>query len=226
MLSAGAGDDRFIATSGDGNDTYTGGANGVVGDTYDLSLTTVGATVTTTSATSAQTGTDTLASIENIIGSQGDDVITLNGNANVIDGQDGNDTINAGGANDTLTGGTGTDTLTGGVGNDTFVFTTPAEAGNGATRDVITDFEGANAVGGDVIDVNAIDANTVAAGDQTFTFIGTATFTAPGQLRYFQDTLNHLTIIEGNVTGNTGAEFQIALTAPLPLTFGAGDFHL
>ena len=63
-----------------------------------------------------------------------------------------------------------------------------------------------------------------AAGNQNFTFIGTATFTAPGQLRYFQDTVNTLTILEGNVTGNAGAEFQIALAGlhnPL-----AGDFTL
>ena len=104
------------------------------------------------------------------------------------------------------------------------MFTTPAEAGNGATRDVLTDFEGAGVAGGDVVDVNAIDANTAAAGNQNFTFIGTATFTAPGQLRYFQDTVNTLTILEGNVTGNAGAEFQIALAGlhnPL-----AGDFTL
>ena len=75
-----------------------------------------------------------------------------------------------------------------------------------------------------IIDVNAIDANTAAAGNQNFTFIGTAAFTAPGQLRYFQDTVNSLTILEGNVTGNAGAEFQIAL-AGLHTPF-AGDFNL
>jgi len=197
--------------------------NGVGGDTYDLSLTTAGATVTPTTATSADIGTDTLAAIENVIGSQGNDTLTFVAGANVLDGQGGNDTINAGagtdtllgglgndtlngeGGNDILNGGAGTDTLTGELGTDTFVFTTPADAGLNATRDVITDFDDA----GDVIDVNAIDANTAVAGNQPFTFIGTAAFTAPGQLRYFQDTGN--TIIEGNVTGTTGAEFQIAL---------------
>jgi hypothetical protein len=62
------------------------------------------------------------------------------------------------------------------------------------------------------------------AGNQNFTFIGTAAFTAAGQLRYFQDTVNTLTIVEGNVTGPTGAEFQIAL--PGLQTFSAGDFTL
>src|SRR5207237_309109 len=161
-----------IATVNDGTDTYTGGAGT---DTYDLSLTTAGATVTATVATSAEIGTDTLATIENIIGSQGNDVITVGAGGNVIDGQGG-------------------DAIIEGV------------------------------AGGDVVNVNAIDANTAAAGNQNFTFIGTATFTAPGQLRYFQDTVNTLTILEGNVTGNAGAEFQIALAGlhnPL-----AGDFTL
>ncbi len=261
-LTGGAGDDRFIATVNDGNDTYTGGAGT---DTYDLSLTTAGATVapaagTNLSATSAEIGTDTLATIENIIGSQGNDTITVGGGVNVIDGQGGDDTINGGAGNDTLTGGlgndtllgsagndtlngglgndvlsgglgndtlngqAGTDTLTGGAGTDTFVFATPAEAGNGATRDLITDIEGAGVAGGDVINVNAIDANTVAAGNQNFTFVGTGPFTAVGQLRYFQDTVNTLTIVEGNVLGTTGAEFQVAVSGLR--TFVAGDFTL
>ena len=89
-LNGNAGNDRFVATVGDGNDTYNGGA-GI--DTYDLSGTTAGATVDGQLARPApQTGTDTLVGIENIIGSQGNDIITVNGNANVIDGQGGNDT--------------------------------------------------------------------------------------------------------------------------------------
>jgi len=75
-----------------------------------------------------------------------------------------------------------------------------------------------------VVDVSGIDADTVAAGNQTFAFIGTGAFTAAGQLRYFQDTVNTLTIVEGNVTGITGAEFQIAFTGLR--TFVAGDFTL
>src|SRR5262249_11302198 len=201
----------FIARVGDGNDDYTGGAG--PGDTYDLSLTTVGATVTAISAVSLQIGADTLNTIENIIGSQGDDSITLGAGANSVDGQGGNDSISAGAGNDTLNGGAGddtldggdnndtlnggagTDTLTGGAGIDTFVFMTPAEAGNGATRDRITDIQGAGVGGGDVIDVNGIDANTGVALDQAFTFIGTAAFTLPGQLRYVQVGGN--TIVEG-----------------------------
>jgi Ca2+-binding RTX toxin-like protein len=155
-LQGSTGTDTFIATIGDGNDTINGGA-GI--DTYDLSGTTAGATITTTSAISADIGTDTHSQIENIIGSQGNDTITLNGNANVIDGQGGNDTINAGGdadtvigglgndilngdgGNDTITGGDGNDSLNGGLGNDTFMFALGFDA------DTITGFD-ANPAGG------------------------------------------------------------------------------
>lgn len=137
-LQGGGAADTFIAVAGDGNDSINGGA-GI--DTYDLSGTTAGATVTTTTASSAQIGTDTLSLIENIIGSQGNDTITLNGNANVIDGQGGNDTINAGGDADTVIGGDGNDSLNGGAGNDTFVFALGFDA------DTITGFD-AIATGG------------------------------------------------------------------------------
>jgi Ca2+-binding RTX toxin-like protein len=55
--------------------------------------------------------TDTLISIENIIGSNDSDSITANGAAgNVINGLDGDDTILGGGGTDTLDGGEGIDT--------------------------------------------------------------------------------------------------------------------
>src|SRR5262249_38334797 len=112
-LTGGAGDDRFIAHIGDGNDTYTGGAGT---DTLDLSLTTAGATVTPASATSADIGTDTLATIENIIGSQGNDTMALDASANVLDGQGGDDLLNGGAGNDTISGGRRAPTPIGGGG--------------------------------------------------------------------------------------------------------------
>ena len=84
-LIGGAGSDTFVATLADGNDSYSGGGNG--SDTYDLSATSAGATITTANAIGADIGIDTLTGIENIIGSQGNDTITFNGGANVLDGQ-------------------------------------------------------------------------------------------------------------------------------------------
>ena len=47
--------------------------------------------------------------------------------------------------------------------------------------DVITDF---NRREGDHIDVRSIDANPIVPRNQDFTFIGTAAFTAPGQINW------------------------------------------
>src|SRR5262245_12767288 len=108
-FNGGGGNDRFIATVNDGNDSYTGGAGT---DTYDLSLTAAGATVNllanpgTGTSTSTETGNDGLASIENVIGSKGNDTFNyaMGGGAHGIDGFDGSDTlaITGNGANDVL----------------------------------------------------------------------------------------------------------------------------
>ena len=111
-VDGGIGNDRLVATVNDGNDIYIGGA-GV--DTYDLSGTTAAAIVNLTlgTASSAQTGTDTLAGIENINGSTGNDTITDGAGANLLDGRAGNDTfvMTADNASDDVRGGTGVDTV-------------------------------------------------------------------------------------------------------------------
>jgi Ca2+-binding RTX toxin-like protein len=162
-LMGGAGDDTFLASEGgDGNDSYVG--NGGL-DTYDLHATDADAIITTTTASSADIGSDTLNGIENVIGSQGADNISLNGGANVIDGQGGNDTINAGAGNDIVTGGAGNDTMNGGAGGDTFVFT------GGFGADVINGFD-ATGTGSltdqDLLDVSGfVGADDINAGNFT-----------------------------------------------------------
>ena len=120
VLSGGNGNDTFFAAMGDGNDTYNGGNAGGI-DTVDFSATNAGAFITATGAIGdiTATGVDVFTSIENIIGSQGDDTIIFNGGVNVLDGQAGNDTISAGAGNDSLLGGEGNDALNGEAGNDT-----------------------------------------------------------------------------------------------------------
>jgi serralysin len=99
------------------------------------------------------------------------EIIGSNG-ANVLDG--------AAGA-DLLLGGFGGDTLTGGAHADRFVYALISD-----TRffpgafDVILDFDPTE---GDRIDVSQLDANELVAGVQDWTFIGTADFTAAGQVR-------------------------------------------
>ena len=188
-LMGGAGDDTFVATVGDGNDSYIG--NGGL-DTYDLQATSAGATITTTTATSAEIGSDTLNTIENVIGSQGADNISLNGGVNVIDGQGGDDSINAGGGNDIITGGAGNDTMDGGANFDTFVFTSGFGAdsingfdatGTGSLVDQdllnVSGFVGADDINADNfntrVDIQVVAGNTVVTIDgNTITLNGIA----------------------------------------------------
>ena len=71
--------------------------------------------------------TDTLVSIENLIGTAGNDTIIGNTANNSLNGGAGNDSINGGDGVDTLIGGDGNDTLTGGAGADKFRFNSLSE---------------------------------------------------------------------------------------------------
>jgi len=96
---------------------------------------------------------------------------TDNNLANNIIGNDNNNMLSGLGGNDILDGGSGNDNLTGGIGMDTFTYTVVGNSA-GANIDTINDF----LVGGDKIDLSAIDVNTGITGNQTFTFIGAAAF--------------------------------------------------
>src|SRR6185436_13587412 len=103
----------------------------------------------------------------------------------------GNDTLDGGGGLDLFLGGAGRDVLTGGAGNDIFVFGTKDSGVTRATRDVINDFE----PGKDSINLSVIDADTIAANDQAFTYLNGDSFFAPfanftgtpGQLRSYRN---------------------------------------
>ena len=88
-----------------------------------------------------------------------------------------------------------------------FVWTSTADSRlAGDEADVITDF---NRGEGDLIAVNPIDADVTVAGDQAFTFIGTAAFTAPGQINYFTTATD--TYILLNTDGDAAQEMTIRL---------------
>ena len=135
ILDGGAGDDKL--NGGDGIDTAT----------YIDSLATVNVSLAISSGqNTGGAGTDTLNSIENLIGSNYADTLTGNSSANAIFGGAGNDTMSGGAGNDTMSGGSGADTLrgglgadilTGGDGGDVFKFMTADKDGN---ADTIKDF--------------------------------------------------------------------------------------
>ena len=137
-LNGGNGDD--ILNGGDGNDTLDGGDNGndilnggtgndtlngdTGSDTADYSYSTREITANLSLAQAQVTfigsqETDQLISIENIIGSSGNDSLVGNSGNNTLNGGNGIDTLNGGAGHDTLNGGAGNDTLDGGDGSDT-----------------------------------------------------------------------------------------------------------
>ena len=122
---------------------------------------------------------------------------------------------------DTLVGGLGGDTLTGGLGNDVFKYTSVTESTASETnRDTITDFQ----LGLDKLDLGAIDANSLIALDQAFSFLGnSATFTNAGQLRYQVSGDNLL--LFGNIDANFAtSEFELQLSGLASI--GASDIIL
>ncbi len=241
------------ATGGSGNDTLLGNEadNILIGNAGDDKLVGRGGNdtasyITATSAivanlnsgkASGGAGNDTFQSIENLTGSNFNDVLTGSNLANMLSGGKGNDKIYANGGNDLVFGGDGIDTITLGAGNDTFV----AEAGT--TRiagkagrislDVITDLD---QFGNDVIDVSRLGS---------FTFKGMGDATGAGDLTYktyadinvveslFGTDLDGkaasasakgpVTVVYGNVDGG---EYDVAIVLLSKASVGAADFIL
>lgn len=191
-------------------------------------------------------GDDTLvgtARADKIDGLGGDDVISGKGGADLLKGSGGNDTLKGdagndrllggdgddklfggngkdklfgGGGKDRLDGGAGADELTGDKGADTFVFA----AAKQAKGDRITDFSRGQ---GDRIDLSKIDADTAAAGDQSFELIGSSAFSGTaGELRVWKARGD--TYVAGDVDGDGSADFRITLVGKINLT--GDDFLL
>ena len=185
-----------------GADTLIGGA-GTDTATYSESAVGVNVSLATGLGFFGSAAGDTLNVIENLIGSNSADTLTGDGLANRLQGL---------GGNDLLTGGLGRDVMTGGIGFDRFDFNSVAESVPGAFRDVITDFVGNGFFAGDVIDVSTIDANVLLLGNQAFTFIGGAAFTAAGQLRYSGG------VLQGSTDADAFSEFEVGLTGAPAVT--------
>ena len=209
-------DGNDILNGGEGADAMTGGTGN---DTYYVDN--AGDTVTE----NAGEGTDVVkasvswalgVNIENLTqgGSASIDATgngqnnSIHGNigANVLNGAGGDDALNGGAGADTLIGGVGRDTMTGGADNDLFKFADGDFGGvTRSTADRIVDF-----ATGDKVDLSAVDANTLLASDQGFSFIGTGAFShAAGELRYEQVAGN--TYLSGDTNGDGIADFMIKL---------------
>ncbi|MDD2829552.1 MAG: calcium-binding protein, partial [Sulfuricurvum sp.] len=145
--------------TGDNNANVLDG--GIGNDTVLYDQATAGVTVNlglTTAQNTIGAGTDTLLNFENLVGSNYDDTLSGNAQANIIHGGDGSDTISAGAGNDTIYGDAGNDFigasagddyLDGGNGIDEIQF---AQAGSGVTVDLeITTQQATGGGGNDTI---------------------------------------------------------------------------
>lgn len=97
FVSGGAGDDIIVAAKDDGDDIYYGDTGN---DTLDMSAITANLNVDIGSgfmgqgsASSSQSGQDTLWGIENVVTGSGNDTIVANASVNIIEGGAGNDTF-------------------------------------------------------------------------------------------------------------------------------------
>jgi Ca2+-binding RTX toxin-like protein len=202
VLQGWSGDD--VLRGGAGADTLDGGAGTDTASYFESSLG-ISVSLVTGKGAGGDAQGDSLIGIENLSGSQSNDG---------LEGDAGNNVLQGWGGNDALVGGAGKDTLTGGAGADRFYFMAIAESLVGDNADRITDLNRAEA---DRIDLHLIDANTVVAGDQAFTFIGTGLYTGvAGQLRYTLTAAGAITFA-GDIDGDKASDFHIQLTGATDL---------
>jgi Ca2+-binding RTX toxin-like protein len=126
LLDAGAGNDSLLG--GDGSDSLIGGLgsdilNGGKGDDLvDFTDAAAGfVNVDLSKGTASGDGTDTLISIEDVIGSDGADIIIGSTAGNELTGGLGNDKLYGGGGSDILYAGTGDDVVDAGDGDDILI---------------------------------------------------------------------------------------------------------
>ena len=172
LLKGGVGDDRLFGEAG--NDTLIGGGGqdhmdgGWGWDTVHFTAQ-VNVDLRYRGYNSGQAFGDRLVSIENLVGSSGNDRLAGNDLRNKLDGGIGNDRLQGYGSHDLLEGGNGNDILGGDAGNDTL----HGGAGNddlrgGAGHDVLIGLNGDDRL---VVDEGR-DSVTGGVGIDTFVFSG------------------------------------------------------
>jgi fimbrial isopeptide formation D2 family protein/uncharacterized repeat protein (TIGR01451 family) len=203
-LDGGYGND--LLNGGDGADLLDGGA-GLDTASYADAAGAVTASLANAAANAGEALGDAYVLVENLSGSAFGDKLSGDGGANRIEGGAGADTLMGDAGNDSLLGGADGDSLAGGAGADRFIFATLAESA-AASPDTIVDFSW---VEGDRIDLSAIDAQAGVAGDQAFTFVGTASFSGGGQGSVRSRHVGSDTLVEIDAGNGGAAEMVIRL---------------
>ncbi len=218
-LTGGVGSDALLG--GVGNDRLDGGTGADTAGYWDAaSGVTVNLGLTTAQNVGGGRGSDTLVSIENLIGSKHADRLTGNGGNNVLNGGAGNDTLISGAGNDTLYGSVGNDRLFGGAGSDSFVFNTALNTSSNV--DVIGDFSHAD----DTIRLeNAFFSALTTTGALSSSFFrANATGTAQDANDHIvYNTANGRLLYDADGTGSGGA-IHFATLAGTPGNLAFNDF--
>lgn len=202
------GDDVFVG--GAGADTMDGGAGFDTLSYWDA----VGAVWVDMSTGRTQEfdslggliSTDEFIGMENVFAGDFADRVMGNGAANTLVGLGGADDLNGGDGDDILDGGSGADVLTGGLGADRFVY-----RGVSDSTALDPDNIDANPFQRDIVDLSAIDANTLMAGDQAFRWVNAPTGQA-GDLWFFFTPRGPRFEVRGDVDGDGVADFAIWLS--------------
>ena len=118
--SGGAGGETVDGGGGAGGDAINGGLGSDTASYFDA-LTGVYMAIGDFGNATGDAAGDTLSGVENIEGTFYNDILSMDGAANVLDGAGGNDCILGGGGDDSLTGGEGADVCLGGPGNNIFI---------------------------------------------------------------------------------------------------------
>jgi hypothetical protein len=155
---------------------------------------------------------------------RGGETLVFNGAAETVGsyrifGGANGDTITSGQGNDLLQGNGGADQLTGGAGVDVFVYKLASDSAGNAV-DHILDFM----PGTDGIDLSRIDANTLVAGNQAFTYTESFSGTA-GELMV-QNLGGTEWLVLGDTDGDKVADLTIHVTATPTVPIQATDFFL
>jgi Ca2+-binding RTX toxin-like protein len=177
FLIGGGGDDRMSAGAGStealwggpGNDVMDGGA----GDSEDVRYVSASGPVTVNLAEGAATGqgSDTIARVDQVIGSHHDDVIYLDDDPAAFEvalGLSGNDTIYGLAGDDAISGADGNDTIVGGDGFDFLNNIYGHEEFGQALTAVNVDLVAGTVTGQGSDSISEVEGSTGTPGDDTF----------------------------------------------------------
>ncbi len=232
-----AGNDKLVGGSGNdmlfgglGTDALLGGAGDdeyFVSETADKIAETLNAgydTVWSTASRTLSANVERLYLLGNAAvtgtGNDLDNEIYAGSAASKLNGRGGNDYLVGGALNDQIIGGAGGDYMFGQDGADRFIFAALSDFGT-TVLDAIGDFSHAQA---DKIDLKSIDPDLVTAGNQAFSFVGTAGFTIDARFQVRYDTAFGDSTVQIDVNRDGVADFSLILYGVT--TVVAGDFLL